>query len=154
MFGPGNWWVGSEVKRTNRCALPAHLPRFEMVIDIESKACPCCAGALHRIGEDVSERLDIIPAQIRLLITRRPKYACRSCEEGVVQAPAPSRLIEGGLPTEATTAHDRGQVRRPPPALSSGSDLRPARDRSGPLHPGRLDRPRRLAAAAGARLAP
>jgi len=40
-----------------------------------------------------------------VLVTRRPKYACRACEEGVAQAPAPARLIEGGLPTEATVAH-------------------------------------------------
>jgi len=60
---------------------------------------------LHKIGEDVSERLDIIPAQFRVLVTRRPKYACRACEEGVVQAPAPARLIEGGIPTEALVAH-------------------------------------------------
>ena len=92
-------------RRTNRGALPAHLPRFEVVVEPQSLACPCCSGALHRIGEDVAERLDIIPAQIRVLVTRRPKYACRSCEEGVVQAPAPARLIEGGLPTEATVAH-------------------------------------------------
>jgi len=38
-------------------------------------------------------------------VTRRPKYACRACEEGVIQAPAPARLIEGGLPTEALVAH-------------------------------------------------
>ena len=91
-------------RRTNRGALPAELPRVEVVIDIENRACPCCAGALHRIGEDVSERLDIVPAQLRVLVTRRPKYACRACEEGVIQAPAPARLIEGGLPTEATVA--------------------------------------------------
>jgi transposase len=60
---------------------------------------------LHRIGEDVSERLDVIPAQFRVLVVRRPKYACRACEEAVVQAPAPARLIEGGMPTEATVAH-------------------------------------------------
>ena len=76
-----------------------------MVVDVESRVCPCCSGELHRIGEDVAERLDIIPAQLRVLVTRRPKYACRACEEGVVQAPAPARLIEGGLPTEATVAH-------------------------------------------------
>ena len=92
-------------RRANRGCLPAHLPRIEVVVDVESKACPCCSGELHRIGEDVSERLDIIPAQLRVLVTRRPKYACRACEEGVVQAPAPARLIEGGLPTEATVAH-------------------------------------------------
>jgi transposase len=57
------------------------------------------------IGEDRSERLDIVPAQVRVLVTRRPKYACRACTDGVVQAPAPPRLIEGGLPTEAMIAH-------------------------------------------------
>ncbi|HEY3658300.1 MAG TPA: IS66 family transposase [Steroidobacteraceae bacterium] len=92
-------------RRMNRGSLPAHLPRIEMVIDIGNHACPCCGNVLHRIGEDKSERLDIVPAQLRVLVVRRPKYACRACEEGVVQAPAPSRLIEGGLPTEATVAH-------------------------------------------------
>ena len=92
-------------RRRNRGALPAHLPRIETTIDIEDKACPCCKGLLHMIGEDVSERLDIVPAQFRVLVTRRPKYACRACEGAVVQAPAPARLIEGGLPTEATVAH-------------------------------------------------
>ena len=91
-------------RRTNRGSLPAHLPRIEMVVDIEDHACPCCKNALHRIGEDVSERLDIVPAQFRVLVVRRPKYACRACEDVVVQAPAPARLIEGGLPTEATVA--------------------------------------------------
>ncbi len=57
------------------------------------------------MGEDVSERLDIVPAQFRVIMTRRPKYACRACEEVVVQAPAPARLVEGGIPTEATVAH-------------------------------------------------
>ncbi|WP_338701832.1 IS66 family transposase [Bradyrhizobium sp. 26S5] len=91
-------------RRVNRGALPAHLPRIEGVVDIEDKTCPCCQGELHRIGEDRSERLDLVPAQFRILVTRRPKYACRACEDGVMQAPAPARLIEGGLPTEATVA--------------------------------------------------
>ncbi|MDH6235051.1 transposase [Mesorhizobium soli] len=91
-------------RRANRGALPPHLPRIEMVVDIEDHACPCCRNGLHRIGEDVSERLDIVPAQLRVIIVRRPKYACRACEDVVVQAPAPARLIEGGLPTEATVA--------------------------------------------------
>jgi transposase len=91
-------------RRMNRGSLPAHLPRIDMVVDIEDHTCPCCRNALHRIGEDCSERLDIIPAQMRVLVVRRPKYACRACEEVVVQAPAPPRLIEGGLPTEATVA--------------------------------------------------
>lgn len=91
-------------RRANRGALPPHLPRVETVVDIEDHACPCCRNGLHRIGEDVSERLDIVPAQLRVIVVRRPKYACRACEDVVVQAPAPARLIEGGLPTEATVA--------------------------------------------------
>jgi transposase len=95
----------AKARRTNRGALPAHLPRIETVVDIDDTTCPCCQSQLHKIGEDVSERLDVIPAQFRVLVTRRPKYACRTCEEGVAQAPAPARLIEGGLPTEALVAH-------------------------------------------------
>ncbi len=92
-------------RRANRGALPEHLPRIETIIDVEDKACPCCSGVLHLIGEDRAERLDIVPAQLRVLVVRRPKYACRACEDVVVQAPAPARLIEGGIPTEATVAH-------------------------------------------------
>src|SRR5437868_2555773 len=91
-------------RRVNRGSLPAHLPRIEVVADIDDKTCPCCKGELHQIGEDRSERLDLVPAQFRVLVTRRPKYACRTCEDGVMQALAPARLIEGGLPTEATVA--------------------------------------------------
>src|SRR4051794_26079467 len=94
----------AEKRRTNRGSLPVHLPRIEIIVDIDDKTCPCCKGELHRISEDKSERLDIVPAQFRVLVARRPKYACRSCEDGVMQAPAPARLIEGGLPTEATVA--------------------------------------------------
>ena len=65
-------------RKINRGALPAHLPRIETTIAVDS-ACPCCAGLMHQIGEDVAERLDIVPAQFRVLVTRRPKYACRRC---------------------------------------------------------------------------
>ncbi len=92
-------------RRANRGSLPAHLPRIEQIIDIPDKICPCCKGMLHVMGEDRSERLDIVPAQFRVIVTRRPKYACRRCEEVVVQAPALARLVEGGIPTEATVAH-------------------------------------------------
>jgi transposase len=92
-------------RRINRGALPAHLPRIETVVDVADPTCPCCAGRMHRIGEDVAERLDVVPAQLRVLVVRRPKYACRSCPGTVVQAPAPPRLIAGGLPTEGLLAH-------------------------------------------------
>ena len=90
-------------RRNNRGALPTHLPRIEVVVDLDDKTCPCCKGNLHQIGEDKSERLDMVPAQFRVVVTRRPKYACRACD-GVLQAEAPARLIEGGLSTEATVA--------------------------------------------------
>ena len=102
---PAERTAAARRRRTNRGALPAHLPRIETIVDVEDKACPCCKGELHRIGEDVSERLDVIPAQFRVLVVRRPKYACRACEDVVVQSPALARLIEGGMPTEATVAH-------------------------------------------------
>ncbi|MCA8926532.1 MAG: IS66 family transposase [Alphaproteobacteria bacterium] len=85
--------------------LPEHLPRIEEVIEPESLECPCGCGNMHRIGEDRTERLDIVPAQLRVIVTIRPKYACRTCTDGVRQAPARSWLIEGALPTEGAIAH-------------------------------------------------
>ncbi len=91
-------------RAANRGSLPKHLPRIEVIVEPETTVCGCGAD-LHVIGEDVSERLDVIPAQFRVIVTRRPRYGCRACETGVVQAPAPARLIPGGMPTEATIAH-------------------------------------------------
>ena len=92
-------------RRASRGALPAHLPRIEVTLTPEDTACPCCKATMTVIGEDTSERLDVIPAQFRVIVTKRPKLACRSCPGRVVQEPAPARLIEGGLPTEALVAH-------------------------------------------------
>jgi transposase len=106
-----------KLRAADRGALPKHPlpgnglpanrergPRIEEVIEPESLTC-ACGGCLHCIGEDVSEQLDIVSAQFRVIVTRRPKYACRSCTDGVVQAAAPVRLIPSGMPTEATVAH-------------------------------------------------
>lgn len=87
-----------------RPSLPDTLPVVEVVIPPKSTVCPCCNGAMHQIDETTSKRLDVLPIQYRVLLTRRPKYACRACEGSVVQAPAPARLVEGGLPTEALVA--------------------------------------------------
>lgn len=92
-------------RRRSRGALPEHLPRIEVVIEPATTLCPCCAGAMHVIGEDRSERLDVIPMPYQVVVTRRPKYGCRACQSVVVQAPAPPRLIEGGLPTERMVAN-------------------------------------------------
>ena len=64
-------------RKTNRGSLPAHLERIEQIVDIEDKSCPCCSGPLHQIGEDVAERLDVVPINFRVLVTRRPRYGCR-----------------------------------------------------------------------------
>ena len=91
-------------RKPKRKPLPEHLPREEIVLDVDSESCPCCGGLLHAIGESVSETLDWVPAQVRVIRTRRPKYACRSCGT-VRQAPAPERPIAGGLATPALLAH-------------------------------------------------
>jgi transposase len=94
----------AEKRRASRGALPVDLPRVHVTIAPEDTDCPCCRAPMHVIGEDISQRLDVIPAQFRVIVTHRPKYACRGCEQAVVQAPAPERLIKGGLPTEAMVA--------------------------------------------------
>lgn len=81
-----------------------HLPHEEMTLDIGTKLCPCCGGALHAIGESVSEMLDIVPARLRVLRIRRAKYGCRSCGT-IHQAPAPERPIAKGLATPGLLAH-------------------------------------------------
>jgi len=91
-------------RKINRGRLPEHLPREEVVLDVADKRCACCGGLKACIGEDVSQRLDVVPAQFRVIVTRRPKYACRTCQGEVAQAAAPERLIENGLPTEALVA--------------------------------------------------
>src|SRR5260370_41597757 len=94
---PADRQVRAHKRRSNRGSLPAHLPRIEIVVDIDDKTCPGCQSELHRIGEDKSERLDIVPAQFRVLVTPRPQYACRQCGDGDLQTPAPDPPIEGRL---------------------------------------------------------
>ena len=95
----------SAAPKRNRGSLPEHLPRVEVVVDIADKTCGCCGAPLHAIGEDRSEMLDYVPAQIRVQVIRRPRYGCRAWEGAVVQAPAPERPVDGGLATEALLAH-------------------------------------------------
>lgn len=92
----------TDANSRTRKTLPLHLERVEVVIEPEDA--PGCEG-LERIliGEDVSERLDVMPAKFRVIVTRRPKYAYKG-HDGVIQAPAPARIIEAGVPTEALLA--------------------------------------------------
>src|SRR3954463_7698422 len=158
------------VRRRNRGALPAHLPRVEVLVDVGDKGCPCCGGALHVIGEDTSEMLDIVPAQLRGRGIRRPRYGCPARAGGVGPGPPPALRLPGlrgggGAGPRAGAAGRRrdgergaararagGQVRRLPALVPPGGDLRPARHRPGPLDPVRLGGPGVLVA--GAAVAP
>jgi transposase len=87
-------------KHPGRQELPARLPRVERVIACTPEQCTCklCGEAKAVIGYDVSEQLDVEPAQYLVVVTKREKRACKRCEEGgVVAAPAPERIIEKSL---------------------------------------------------------
>jgi transposase len=90
--------------RRNIGQLPDWLPRVVEVIEPQSISCACCRGTLHKIGEDIAEALDVVPARVRVLRTVRPKYACRACESGITQAPARPRLFDGGMATTGLVA--------------------------------------------------
>jgi transposase len=86
-----------------RKGFPPHLERIHVVI--EPDELPEHAGKQKvLIGEDTSERLDIIPPKFRVIVTHRPKYAFKN-EDGVIQASAPAHIVESGIPTEALLAY-------------------------------------------------
>ena len=136
-------------RRRGKPRIAADAPRETITLD-PGDLCPDCGGALRLVGEDVAEILDFIAAKLKVVETHRPKKSCRDCER-MVQTPArasphPARHGRAG----AARAHPCRQVRRPPPALPAGRDLRPHGGRHPPLHADRLVRPcRRRAAAAG-----
>ena len=93
-------------QKPTRKPLPEDLPREVIVHDIsdEEKVCDCCAGTLHCIGEDKSEKLQFIPAQVKVIEHVRPRYACRTCEKDgisntIKQAPVPHSVIPKGYAT-------------------------------------------------------
>ena len=98
--------------RPRRRPLPQALPRVEQVIDLPEQDKQCeCGHPLVRIGEDTSEKLDVIPPQVRVIRTVRPKYACHHCEgsgdeehPAVRIAPPPPALIPKGLASEGLLA--------------------------------------------------
>lgn len=92
--------------KRNKGDLPAHLERIEQVIEPESTACPCGCGEMVKVGEDRTERLDVVPAQFRVVVTVRPKYMCRSCAgKHHAQAEAPEFLVPKGLGTNRFVVH-------------------------------------------------
>jgi transposase len=77
-----------------RAPLPAHLPRERVVIAAPA-ACPCCGGRLAKLGEDVTETLEVVPRQWKVIQTVRERFLCRSCES-ITQPPAPFHPIARG----------------------------------------------------------
>lgn len=85
-----------ERKRPSRKPFPEHLPRERVVIPAPS-SCPCCGSArLSKLGEDITETLEVIPRQWKVIQTVREKFSCRECEK-ITQAPAPFHVTPRGF---------------------------------------------------------
>ena len=95
--------VQALIEKPYRKALPEHLPRQ---IELHEPACTCpnCGGAMRKLGEDVTEVLDYVPASFKVIRHVRPKLSCRLCET-IVQLPMPSLPIERGKPGPGLLAH-------------------------------------------------
>jgi len=92
-----------ERRKPARRPLPEHLPR-ERVVYPSPSSCPCCGGVLHKLGEDVTETLELIPRQWKVIEHVREKFSCRCCE-AISQPPAPSHPIARGRAGPALLAH-------------------------------------------------
>lgn len=90
--------------KPKRKPLPKDLPREEVIHDIEDKTCTCCGHELHQMGEERSEKLDFMPAQVKVIEHVRLKYSCRACEKNNTKtkihiAPVPASPIPKGIAT-------------------------------------------------------
>jgi transposase len=90
-------------RKPARRPLPEHLPR-ERVVHPAPSACPCCGGTLHKLGEDVTEMLELVPRQWKVIQHVREKFSCRNCEK-ITQPPAPSHPIARGRAGPGLLAH-------------------------------------------------
>jgi transposase len=83
-------------KRPSRKPFPAHLPRERVVIP-PPESCPCCgSNKLSKLGEDITETLEVVPRQWKVIQTVREKFACRDCEK-ITQPPAPFHVTPRGF---------------------------------------------------------
>jgi transposase len=114
--------------RRNHGALPEHLPRYEVLIDVEQRDCPCCSGVMHAIGELRTEQLDIVPAHLWVRPVAGPRHAppalrlpgLRECRGGGARAGAADRWRHGDGGADRACAGQ--QVLRQPAAVSPGAD--------------------------------
>jgi transposase len=94
-------------KGHGRRPIPAHIPRRTVVhvLSDEERLCPCCGRLRKEIGREISEQLEFIPAELKVLRHERVRYACEACEENVALAPKPRQPIDKGLPGPGLLAH-------------------------------------------------
>lgn len=94
-------------RRSARRPIPDDLPREEIVHDLseEEKTCSCCGKPMARIGEDVTEKLEIIPARTFVRKHIRPRYACGGCKDKVAQAPGPAFALPRAVAGESLLAY-------------------------------------------------
>ena len=100
--------VTTKRKKRGATRISQDLPREIRTITLpeDERKCPCCNEPMHKIGEECSERLDYTPAVLKVIETRREKYACKKHEEsGVLTPPAPVHPIEKGMATAGLLAH-------------------------------------------------
>ncbi len=122
-------------RRPVRGPLPAHLPRERVVIPGPT-ACPCCQGALCRLGEDVTETLELVPRHWKVVQTVREKLVCRACET-ITQPPAPFHPIaRGRAGPELLATILEAKFGQHLPLNRQSRDVRPRGHRARHLHPG------------------
>lgn len=107
-----------------RAPFPAHLPRERVVIPGPT-ACPCCNGRLARLGEEVTETLEVIPRQWMVIQTVRERFACRACEAITQMASTVPRHPARPRRTRAAGDDPGGQVRPAPAAQPAERDVCP-----------------------------
>jgi transposase len=93
-------------QKGGRKPLPADLPREQIIHDLpEAEKICACGHVLHKMGEDKSEQLEFVPAQVKVLEHIRYKYGCRHCETGIKAAPLPAQPIPKSIATPGLLAH-------------------------------------------------
>jgi transposase len=94
-------------KKPRRRPLPEDFPRETIIheLPLEQQVCDCCGGTLHWIGDEISEKLDYIPAKIKVIKNIRKKYGCRGCETGILTAPATADFLPKSLAAPGLLAH-------------------------------------------------
>ena len=142
------WWhrkatTVQDLRRASvhrRSRFPEHLPRERVVIDAPT-SCPCCgSGRLSKLGEDITETLEVIPRQWKVIQTVRERFSCRECER-ITQPPAPFHPTPRGFARPEPPGDDPvREVRPAPTAEPAVRALRPRRDRSQPVDAGRPGR--------------